>query len=405
MALPKRKIWEFQGPTVCRILGLAFNEKEQEKVFKKLKLGNGKQLPSAPEIHGCLVQSCTDSNLTSKYLDKMLEKRFELYQKRVEALNQKDICALIERGNTENGFRDVPLQALIWFAARNQDEEVDEIETRVFNAVHLREHRALRFYDSLCRMLPDGRAENVIQELKKALASKEELQRRYEKLERKKEQLRLEIEELKKGKSQLALLLAEQERVSEKLKWDLEKLDGESALEQVEGLKKEVEFLTKEIGILTEELLKRELNGVPVRADETLVYQRDDAEDELPQDSGIEDEEDISPSLDGRKVAFVGGLDSLVPYYKQAVECLGGTFCAHRGKWSQGKGDIEKIVDKADVIFCPVDINSHYACRNVKKTCKLMDKPCYFLRSSSLSMFRKELINSIWDKDGIETQF
>ncbi|MCL0036686.1 DUF2325 domain-containing protein, partial [Dehalococcoidia bacterium] len=57
-----------------------------------------------------------------------------------------------------------------------------------------------------------------------------------------------------------------------------------------------------------------------------------------------------------------------------------------------GNREIEKLVDKADVVFCPVDFNSHHACRCVKKACKLTGKPCYFLRSSSLSMFRRELV-------------
>ncbi|MCL0049469.1 DUF2325 domain-containing protein [Dehalococcoidia bacterium] len=39
-----------------------------------------------------------------------------------------------------------------------------------------------------------------------------------------------------------------------------------------------------------------------------------------------------------------------------------------------------------------MDFNSHHACRCVKKACKLTGKPCYFLRSSSLSMFRRELV-------------
>ena len=42
-----------------------------------------------------------------------------------------------------------------------------------------------------------------------------------------------------------------------------------------------------------------------------------------------------------------------------------------------------------DVIFCPVDINSHNACQMVKDACKMRNKPCYFLRSSGLSALKK----------------
>lgn len=48
-----------------------------------------------------------------------------------------------------------------------------------------------------------------------------------------------EIEAIKRDKSSLALALAEQRQLNERLNKDLEKLGGESALEQIETLQKE----------------------------------------------------------------------------------------------------------------------------------------------------------------------
>ena len=53
---------------------------------------------------------------------------------------------------------------------------------------------------------------------------------------------------------------------------------------------------------------------------------------------------------------------------------------------------MQRLVDKVDIVFCPVDINSHYACQCIKKACKLRNKPCCFLRKSGLNTFRQALV-------------
>jgi len=61
------------------------------------------------------------------------------------------------------------------------------------------------------------------------------------------------------------------------------------------------------------------------------------------------------------------------------------------GRCIRGRKEIETLVDGTDIIFCPVDINSHNACSYVKKACKMRNKKCHFLRSSSISMLIREL--------------
>ncbi|MFW0859867.1 MAG: DUF2325 domain-containing protein [Dehalococcoidia bacterium] len=388
----KRRLWEFHSPLICKILGLAFDEMEEGKIVRKLKLKHNEQFPPASEIHGVLVNASTRPNPVSKYLDKMLEERFELYRKRIDGLDQRDITRLIEeRGE----LRDVPLPALVWFALRHQHQEIDRIEARVFSTIHAMEHRALRLYDDLSMTSPDGKPENAVGELKEAHRLNNELQKRYTRSEQKREQLKAEMEAIKQDKSSLALALAEQRQLNGRLGNDLEKLGGESALAQIESLKEEIELLTGEIVTLNEELLKRDqIHSVVNESNEGLAGSKASIEDKPLTIGRIEGEQDItqSPALNGKSVAFVGGLEGLLPHYRQTVEHLGGIFLAHSGKYAQGKQEIEKLVDKADVVFCPVDINSHHACRHCKRICKLTGKPCYFLRSASLSMFRRELI-------------
>jgi hypothetical protein len=178
--------------------------------------------------------------------------------------------------------------------------------------------------------------------------------------------------------------MEEQKQLNRQLTSDLKRLGGESALGQIEDLKKEIDLLTEEVTILTDELLKRgrTYNMTPSELVGIDPVSESDIEDN---GNGVD--------LNGMRVAYVGGVESLMPHYRDAVESLGGTFCYHCGRCIQGRKEIENLVDGTDIIFCPVDINSHNACSYVKKACKMRNKKCHFLRSSSLSMLIRELEN------------
>ncbi len=377
----ERKIWDFEGFTTCRILGLTFDRIEIKNIFKELKI-DGHQYLTESDIHGALVQACAERNFVSEYIDKTLKERFERYKKRLKGLDQEDICLLIEGGDTS---KDVPLAALIWFAARNQDEKIREIEGNVFNAVHLREHRALRFYDDLCRELPlDGTDKEVISELRSGLVSSEKLKRNFERSKRKIDQFKSEIDAIKADKSELSIELEEEKRLNEELRRRWENSGGEEALEQIEELKREVKFLAGEINVLNEELIGRSAKKPILGVGCWREY--------IEERPMIEDT-DGGSSLKGKNIALIGGVESLVPCYRETVKSFGGVFYHHCGRCSADKKEIEELVGKADALFCPVDMNSHNACRYAKKACKFRNKPCYFLKSSGLTAFRKELID------------
>ena len=376
--MSERKIWEFKNQTVCTILGLTFDEKELGAIFKKLKMSQDGI--TAYEMHGTLVQACGTQNKTSKHLDKILKDRFEEYRGDAKRIPQKEIYRYIGNGNGT----DIPLPALIWFAVRNQHEEIDEIESGIFAATHISGHRALRLYDALKRALPDSRPEYVMKELNEAMSSNEKLQTKCNRLEWKREQFKSEIESIKEDRSRIGAEVEEQKQLNRQLTSDLERLGGDNALGQIEDMKKEIDLLTEEVTVLTDELLKRgrTCNITPselVGIDPVLEPDIDDT------GNGID--------LSGMRVAYVGGVESLMPHYKEAVESLGGTFCYHCGRCIQGRKEIETLVEGTDLIFCPVDINSHNACSYVKKACKMRNKKCHFLRSSSLSMLVRELEN------------
>ena len=379
--MPERKIWELKNQTICSILGLTYNDRELGDLFKRLKLDCNSVTPY--EMHGGLIQACSSQNKTSKQLDRILKDRFEQYRKDIERIPQEEIYRHIEDGSNRNGT-DIPIPAFIWFAVRNQREDIDAIEAAVFAATHMHEHRASRLYDELRRTLPCGVPENILVGLKDASKTNEKLRTKCNRLERKREQLKSEIESVRVDRLRISAALEEEKRSNRQLASDLEGLGGEDTLNQTDNLKREIDFLTGEVKRLTDELLSRDRSD-DVKSGELVEIEH------LPE-PGIVGEV-ASADLNGVRVAYIGGVESLMPYYRDAIESVGGTFCYHCGRCIQGRKEIETIVDGIDMVFCPVDINSHNACKYVKKACKMRDKPCHFLRSSSLSMLIRELGN------------
>ncbi|RLI75346.1 hypothetical protein DRO97_03525 [Archaeoglobales archaeon] len=70
-----KRIWKFEGFTVCRILGLTLNEDELKKLAKKFRVGN-KELH---ELHGELVSACKTKNPISKQIDKIIREKYQKY--------------------------------------------------------------------------------------------------------------------------------------------------------------------------------------------------------------------------------------------------------------------------------------------------------------------------------------
>jgi len=401
----KRRIWDFQSFTISIIMGLSFDEKELGRIFKELKLSHDNHFSGAFEMHQQLAQICRTQNQLAKRIEKILEKQFAPYKKEAWISDPQKICDFIEgKEGAENTFEDIPLSALIWFAACNgngrQNKGVDEnkskeIETRIFTTVHQKEHQALRFYDELSRKLPGGKVEDVVEELRTALESNEKLLRNYKRLEQKREELISEREAIKNDKVRLVHNLEEQRRLNDRLRRKVEEAGGEVAFKQIEGMKKELEFLRGELKRLNKEnaeLIKVSASSYNFNEKEGIKMPVA-MEDKLATSACSYSEIEMGYQLRDIRVAYIGGVESLEPSYKEVAESFGCLFCYHCGHCEGGKKVIENLVEKNDAIFCPIDINSHNACLLVKKACKLRNKPCYFLRSSGLSALKKGLVN------------
>ncbi|WP_028318088.1 DUF2325 domain-containing protein [Desulfobulbus elongatus] len=96
-------------------------------------------------------------------------------------------------------------------------------------------------------------------------------------------------------------------------------------------------------------------------------------------------------SLCGKTVLYVGGLNNMIPHYRQLVEQFGGRFLHHDGGKEASRTLLPKMLTTADAVLCPIDCVSHDACNCVKKMCKRYQKPFVLMRSAGLSSLAKGL--------------
>lgn len=398
----KRRIWEFKSYTINRILGLCFDESGLKSLFKELKLNYTPQGSALPEMYQQLAQICRTQSSHAKRVEKILEKQFAPHKKDLATLDLQKLYAFLA-GENRTAFKGIPIAAIIWFGARNGDTNRDkdgnfnesgELETTISMTLQLREYQALRFHDELIQNLPESidKAEDIIKVLNDARDSNVKLQRRCERLEQKKEELISERETIKSDKIGLVHDLDDQKRLNDQLVRRVEGLGGETTFEDLNAMKTEIEFFREEIKRLNKE--NTGLMKLYVSESDYMLSGRANTgmEAQLACSGRNCNPLEVETQLNDVSVAYVGGVESLESSYKDMAQSFGCPFCYHGGHCERGKREIEGIVERNDVIFCPVDINSHNACRMVKEACKLRNKSCYFLRSSGLSAFKKSLM-------------
>lgn len=97
-------------------------------------------------------------------------------------------------------------------------------------------------------------------------------------------------------------------------------------------------------------------------------------------------------NLAGQTVLCVGGRAALYADYFRLVTAAGGYFMIYRGNTENSGDHFNNLLDRANMLICPVDCVSHDDYFAVKRYCKLTGKSCAFLERSSLPAFTRGLV-------------
>ena len=66
-----------------------------------------------------------------------------------------------------------------------------------------------------------------------------------------------------------------------------------------------------------------------------------------------------------RRILIVGGMTKIKHLYRDLIESCGGEFEYHDGYVKAGVKKLKAQVGRSDLVLCPVNCNSHGACKKV----------------------------------------
>ncbi|MGH6914762.1 MAG: DUF2325 domain-containing protein, partial [Geminicoccales bacterium] len=95
--------------------------------------------------------------------------------------------------------------------------------------------------------------------------------------------------------------------------------------------------------------------------------------------------------LPGGCILYVGGRCHLLPHLRARAEARAACLLHHDGGRGETLQALESLVDRADVVFCPIDCISHHASLKAKQLCRRLAKPFVPLRTSSATCFARAI--------------
>lgn len=93
-------------------------------------------------------------------------------------------------------------------------------------------------------------------------------------------------------------------------------------------------------------------------------------------------------TLAGKTVLCVGGRSRLYPIYSRLTEHIGGRLVTFHGDRNDQLKDLPRLLEKTDMIICPIDCVNHEAFFMVKFYCRFTGKPCVLLERSESTSFQ-----------------
>ncbi|PIE65358.1 MAG: hypothetical protein CSA26_03270 [Desulfobacterales bacterium] len=407
--LKRRKIWELPSGFHCSVVGTCLKRSELKKIARKKVFGIDADQNDF-KIHSSLVNLSANRSEESRALQRLLDRKFQTTVMKFSRLTNDEALETEWQNHLEKGMIPGAYWALVTHPHIGRD-----LMATIYGEVHMIGHGFFSEYQKDQGQLHELRnrcnsiTEVLESERRTHLTEKERFQDDFE-------SLRVELEGYKS-------VAAENRELARKLKDLRENSRGDVLSIKVKKLKEEVNDLAETNNVLTRqlELAERRIEGnreLYETAERTiaelqmkidcLLMEKNDLQDELtsmesallskltdsdecPHCEGCDSEGCPGPDLCGRRVLYVGGHHKMIPHYRQMVEKFGGRFTHHDGGKEASRTILPKLLSNADVVLCPIDCVSHYACNCVKQICKRDQKPFVMMRSSGLSSLARGL--------------
>lgn len=365
----KSSIWDMPSSHRCAIIGTCIKIDDLKHAAERFKKHmQDQKFDTDYDLHSYFVSVCATKNVVSWYINKLLNHEQRQFIKC--CLKLKTDAQLLQAWKAIESSDLRSLSGYFW-AILSSKYASDHVKERVYGDMHMISHIA-------------GKEEKTskAKSLHERRILLSELEKKKRKLETRNEQIRAlktEILELKRGAQ-------EKERASRALDDDNKKADSVLSIakykEKLEQQKQVIARLSQRVDSLSQESegSRSECTSRPIPVEPVS----DQACKGECQDCTQND-------LCGKKVLYVGGFSRHRTRFRKMTESINGEFLYHDGGLHQSEHQLDELVRKADVIFCPLDCVSHNAMGRIKNLVKSECKDCVFLKSASLSSFKNEI--------------
>ncbi|MFP4476526.1 MAG: DUF2325 domain-containing protein [Desulfatibacillaceae bacterium] len=378
---PERlRYWETPQALRCPLVGLCLTMREQRDLLAGVRISHKDKTPH--EIHQTIIAAAREKSRLSHRIDRLLARKYESRARHLRALSLREFL-----GNWKVCRQTGKYATALWAAATWPGLPDDTLEA-LFGDVHMAMHDALL---DVPRQTEDiARLDEQLRELRGALREKSKAEKRMgEDCAR----LAARIASAEGG-------LARSEQENARLTQKIEELRAVGPSRDVREdnlqLRSKVTSLIYQLEVERERRERAEGDLARMRGERDGLQAACARGASCPGVAGEACDRTCDatcPNFDvcGKCVLFVGGIERMRPLLRNLVETGGGLFEYHDGDLRNGAEGLEGRMMWADMVLCPVNPNSHGACKAVKRFGKKYGKPVHFLSNSSLSAVREVL--------------
>lgn len=370
----RRKLWKIDAAFSCSLIGTCLSQEDSAWLMRRLQVP---QLAGASEyeIHRFLVRESVRDGVAARLMHKRLEAKYAGIVKRFMRESEPRALTALWEGAVAEG----KVAAAYW-ALLTHPHVDDALKARAFGDVHMLSHinggenrKLMRDHSQLARQFAD--LEQRSQRAERAAA--ERLQAREQRIHALEEEVRRLRGQAAPAKPTAAVVAA-QESAKEGGK------DGE-----VKRLEKLLEDYRRRASVerwrarKAEDECRRLRRQTQEAGDGVAAF----AAATLPTPPAASTQDDIA----GKSILYVGGRPHVLRHLKASVEARNACLLHHDGGMEQTTRSLEGMVERADIVVCPIDCISHDACLRVKSMCKQRAKPFLPLRNAGASSFHRAL--------------
>jgi len=369
-------IWEIDNHYLCPVIGFCLSAGEQKHLFRKCIEGTdgSKRRLNAIEMHEFFVIGISREKSIARKVQRFLNIKYAKEISLYKDMSYREWLSMADLLCNPDQYG-----AYIWISASCFKGNIEE-KSQIYGKIHIYSHELINQLKR-CRLdLAQLRSENdtIIEKLGYIKAQQKWAEKEILRLNRECADIEAENRKLVSDGEYVKEHLPEITTLKES-KASLERLLTEQS-DHNRVLRRENELLYSQLN-QTESAIASIKGGIAELIESLRVQEEQCGNCERV-------------SLCRKRVLIVGGLSRMVVVYREIVEKLDGLFDFHDGRCHNGNEILRRQIRQSDLVICPIDINSHAACLEVKRVCKRTGKNFFMLRKSSVSTVYTALVTA-----------